>query len=116
MALYNRLSDINSNINGLINKNTDIYNKLNNIDGNIDSTHTILDTNIPLLVDNTNNILSTLNNIEGNTGIVRIGTFGNVANNITIDASSFQTSIFTLTGESFTSKSFISYQDENILL
>ncbi len=116
MALYNRLTDINSNITNLNNKSTDIYDKLNNIDGNIDSTHANLETNIPILVNNTNNIQSTLNKIEGNTGIVRIGGFGNLANNITILADSFQTSIFTLTSENFTSKSFISYQDENILL
>ncbi len=116
MALYNRLTDINSNITNLNNKSTDIYNKLNNIDGNIDSTHANLETNIPILVTNTNNIQSTLNKIEGNTGIVRIGGFANMANNITISATSFQSNIFTLTSENFTSKSFISYQDENILL
>ena len=114
MALYNRLTDINSNITNLNNKSTDIYNKLNNIDGNIDSTHSNLETNIPILVTNTNNIQSTLNKIEENTGIVRIGEYGNIANNITITADSFQTSNFTLTGENFNSKSFISYQDENI--
>jgi hypothetical protein len=116
MALYNRLTDINSNITNLTNKSTAIYDKLNNIDGNIDSTHSNLETNIPILVTNTNNIQSTLNKIEANTGIVRIGSFGNVANNITIVLDSFQTSSFTLTAENFTSKSFISYQDENILL
>ena len=116
MALYNRLTDINSNITNLTNKSIAIYDKLNNIDGNIDSTHANLETNIPILVNNTNNIQSTLNKIEGNTGIVRIGGFGNLANNITIIADSFQTSSFTLTAENFTSKSFISYQDENIAL
>ncbi len=116
MALYNRLTDINSNINNLNNKSLEIYNKLNNIDGNIDSTHSNLETNIPTLVTNTNNIQSTLSKIEGNTGIVRFGGFGNMANNITINSSSFQSITFTLTSENFTSKSFISYQDENILL
>jgi hypothetical protein len=116
MALYNRLTDINSNITTLNNKSSDIYTKLNNIDGNIDSTHANLETNIPTLVTNTNSIQSTLNKIEGNTGIVRFGGFGNMANNITINAASFQSTTFTLTAENFTAKSFISYQDENILL
>ncbi len=113
MALYNRLNDINSNINSLNLKSDDIYNKLNNIDGNIDSTHSNLETNIPILVTNTNNIQSTLNKIEGNTGIVRFGGYGNMAYNITINNLSFQTNTFTLTAENFTSKSFISYTDDN---
>lgn len=111
MAYINRLTDINSNILALNEKQANEFVKINNINGNIGSINTKLTDTINLLNTSTQEIVAKLDGILTNSGQVnKIGSKGNIINNTTFDADEE----FILNIADY-KKSFISYQDSSIV-